>query len=116
MCVCMYVCMYVCVCVCVCVCVYSHACVHDVLHGHAIQLVMQQMDACRQIVGIPASMIVDFSEKAKKDRQGLWNSKRVFFGTPQVRLVEFASRRLSRVTVDLPLLGSLDGIFGDRYL
>jgi ERCC4-related helicase len=48
--------------------------------------VNQQIDACYNVVGIPESETCELTGKsvAKAKRMQLWNSKRVFFATPQV--------------------------------
>ncbi|XP_071715399.1 DEAD-box ATP-dependent RNA helicase FANCM [Rutidosis leptorrhynchoides] len=48
-------------------------------------LVMQQLEACHNIVGIPQDMTVDMTGKTSpSSRVSLWKDKRVFFVTPQV--------------------------------
>lgn len=50
-------------------------------------LVTQQLDACHKTVGIERSKTVELTGQiAPKKRQQLWQSKRVFFLTPQVML------------------------------
>lgn len=48
-------------------------------------LVMQQIEACHNIVGIPQEWTIDMTGQMNPaQRSGFWHSKRVFFVTPQV--------------------------------
>ncbi|KAL0700390.1 hypothetical protein Bca4012_056512 [Brassica carinata] len=48
-------------------------------------LVMQQIEACHNIVGIPQEWTIDLTgQTCPSKRASLWKSKRVFFVTPQV--------------------------------
>ncbi|ODV84348.1 hypothetical protein CANARDRAFT_8702 [[Candida] arabinofermentans NRRL YB-2248] len=47
-------------------------------------LVAQQIKACYGITGIPSDDTAILLDKTKKNRSEIWNSKRVFFTTPQV--------------------------------
>ncbi|KAL9229067.1 hypothetical protein vseg_004583 [Gypsophila vaccaria] len=48
-------------------------------------LVMQQIEACHNIVGIPQEWTIDMTgQTSPPKRASLWRSKRVFFVTPQV--------------------------------
>ncbi|KAL6318094.1 hypothetical protein AAG906_035239 [Vitis piasezkii] len=48
-------------------------------------LVMQQIEACHNIVGIPQEWTIDMTGQTSPTRRaGLWKAKRVFFVTPQV--------------------------------
>ncbi|CAN8285643.1 unnamed protein product [Cochlearia groenlandica] len=48
-------------------------------------LVMQQIEACHNIVGIPQEWTIDLTgQTCPSERAFLWKSKRVFFVTPQV--------------------------------
>ncbi|KAL2520154.1 DEAD/DEAH box RNA helicase family protein [Forsythia ovata] len=48
-------------------------------------LVMQQIEACHKIVGIPQEWTIDLTGQTSPTRRaGLWKDKRVFFVTPQV--------------------------------
>ncbi|RNA42368.1 Fanconi anemia group M [Brachionus plicatilis] len=63
-------------------------------------LVNQQSDACYQIVGIPKNDMTSMTgQMAPEKRKLLWNTKRVFFLTPQV-----ISNDILRGTVDSDLI------------
>ncbi|CAK9441188.1 uncharacterized protein LODBEIA_P50570 [Lodderomyces beijingensis] len=47
-------------------------------------LVAQQIKACCSITGIPTSKVAILLDKARKNREEIWNSRQVFFTTPQV--------------------------------
>ncbi|CAI5759515.1 unnamed protein product [Candida verbasci] len=47
-------------------------------------LVAQQIKACCAITGIPSSKVAILLDKARKNRQDIWESQNVFFTTPQV--------------------------------
>ncbi|KAL5704225.1 hypothetical protein ACHQM5_022680 [Ranunculus cassubicifolius] len=48
-------------------------------------LVLQQIEACHNIVGIPQEWTIDLTgQTSSSKRAGLWETKRVFFVTPQV--------------------------------
>ncbi|KAL7590493.1 hypothetical protein Lser_V15G40742 [Lactuca serriola] len=48
-------------------------------------LVLQQIEACHNIVGIPQEYTVDMTgQTSPSKRSGLWKTKRIFFLTPQV--------------------------------
>ena len=47
-------------------------------------LVAQQIKACCSITGIPASKVAILLDKTRKNRGEIWNSRQVFFTTPQV--------------------------------
>ncbi|KAK6940331.1 Helicase, C-terminal [Dillenia turbinata] len=48
-------------------------------------LVMQQIEACHNIVGIPQEWTIDMTGQTSPEKRGcLWKDKRVFFVTPQV--------------------------------
>ncbi|PIA47286.1 hypothetical protein AQUCO_01400156v1 [Aquilegia coerulea] len=48
-------------------------------------LVMQQIEACHNIVGIPQEWTIDLTGQTSPDKRAcLWKDKRVFFVTPQV--------------------------------
>ncbi|KAM0939987.1 putative RNA helicase [Dioscorea sansibarensis] len=48
-------------------------------------LVMQQIEACHNIVGIPQEWTIDMTgQMSPMKRSGFWKAKRVFFVTPQV--------------------------------
>lgn len=48
-------------------------------------LVMQQLHACYEVVGISSSQTAEMTGKlAKKKRKELWDTKKVFFATPQL--------------------------------
>lgn len=56
-----------------------------IFQAHSRPLVNQQIDACYQVVAIPEHDTCELTGKsAKSKRIELWNSKRVFFATPQV--------------------------------
>lgn len=47
-------------------------------------LVAQQIQACLGVTDIPSSDTAVLLDKSRKNRPEIWNSKRVFFATPQV--------------------------------
>lgn len=47
-------------------------------------LVAQQIKACCAITGIPSSKVAILLDKTRKNRGDIWDSKQVFFTTPQV--------------------------------
>lgn len=47
-------------------------------------LVAQQIKACLGITGIPQDQTAILLDKTRKNREQIWNEKRVFFTTPQV--------------------------------
>ncbi|CUM47889.1 ATP-dependent DNA helicase MPH1 [Debaryomyces fabryi] len=47
-------------------------------------LVAQQIKACCGITGIPTSQVAILLDKSRRNRTDIWNSKTVFFTTPQV--------------------------------
>lgn len=47
-------------------------------------LVAQQIKACCSITGISSSKVAILLDKARKNREEIWNSRQVFFTTPQV--------------------------------
>ncbi|ODV63016.1 3'-5' DNA helicase, partial [Ascoidea rubescens DSM 1968] len=47
-------------------------------------LVAQQIKTCLSLTGIPTDEIAILLDKSRKNRPEIWNSKRVFFTTPQV--------------------------------
>ncbi|QLQ81616.1 hypothetical protein HG537_0F03770 [Torulaspora globosa] len=47
-------------------------------------LVAQQIKACLGITGIPQDQTAILLDKSRKNREQIWNQKRVFFTTPQV--------------------------------
>ncbi|KAI8147279.1 hypothetical protein BJV82DRAFT_664526 [Fennellomyces sp. T-0311] len=56
-------------------------------------LVTQQIQACFEICGIPQSDTVEMTgQTSKEKRRTLWNSKRVYFLTPQVMQNDLQSR------------------------
>ncbi|XP_001660079.2 uncharacterized protein LOC5571977 [Aedes aegypti] len=55
-------------------------------------LVNQQIEACYKIMGIPKEDTAEMTGKQqRKNRTGLWQSKRVFYVTPQVVLADINS-------------------------
>ncbi|KAI5962847.1 MPH1 [Candida margitis] len=54
-------------------------------------LVAQQIKACCSITGISSSKVAILLEKTKKNREEIWNSRQVFFTTPQVVENDLAS-------------------------
>ncbi|XP_062538751.1 uncharacterized protein LOC134207027 [Armigeres subalbatus] len=55
-------------------------------------LVNQQIEACYKIMGIPKEDTAEMTgRQQKKNRTGLWQSKRVFYVTPQVVLADINS-------------------------
>jgi ATP-dependent DNA helicase MPH1 len=54
-------------------------------------LVAQQIKACCEITGIPASQVAILLDKTRKNRGEIWDSKKVFFTTPQVVENDLAS-------------------------
>lgn len=52
-------------------------------------LVTQQVDACKKITGIGADMIAELTgSKSVETRRVSWVKKRLFFMTPEVRLLQ----------------------------
>jgi ATP-dependent DNA helicase MPH1 len=54
-------------------------------------LVAQQLKACCSIAGVPATKVAILLDKSRKNRQQIWDSKLVFFTTPQVVENDLAS-------------------------
>ncbi|KAG5418842.1 MPH1 [Candida metapsilosis] len=54
-------------------------------------LVAQQIKACCSITGISSSKVAILLEKTRKNREEIWNSRQVFFTTPQVVENDLAS-------------------------
>ncbi|KAG7661920.1 MPH1 [[Candida] subhashii] len=54
-------------------------------------LVAQQIKACCSIAGIPSSKVAILLDKTRKNRADIWDSKQVFFTTPQVVENDLAS-------------------------
>ncbi|ODV77820.1 P-loop containing nucleoside triphosphate hydrolase protein [Suhomyces tanzawaensis NRRL Y-17324] len=54
-------------------------------------LVAQQIKACCSITGLPSSDVAILLDKTRKNRGDIWDSKRVFFTTPQVVENDLAS-------------------------
>ncbi|KAI5953053.1 MPH1 [Candida theae] len=54
-------------------------------------LVAQQIKACCSITGISSSKVAILLEKTKKNREDIWNTRQVFFTTPQVVENDLAS-------------------------
>lgn len=54
-------------------------------------LVAQQIKACCEITGIPASQVAILLDKTRKNRGEIWDAKLVFFTTPQVVENDLAS-------------------------
>ena len=52
-------------------------------------LVAQQIEACYEITGLPQEVTDELTGASKRDqRKSSWNTKRVFFLTPQVTYFE----------------------------
>lgn len=54
-------------------------------------LVAQQIKACCSIAGIPSSKVAILLDKTRRNRAEIWNSRQVFFTTPQVVENDLAS-------------------------
>ncbi|KAI5949906.1 MPH1 [Candida jiufengensis] len=54
-------------------------------------LVAQQIKACCSITGISSSKVAILLDKTRKNREDIWNSRQVFFTTPQVVENDLAS-------------------------
>lgn len=54
-------------------------------------LVAQQLKACCSIAGIPSSKVAILLDKTRRNRAEIWNSRQVFFTTPQVVENDLAS-------------------------
>ncbi|KAI5962093.1 MPH1 [Candida pseudojiufengensis] len=54
-------------------------------------LVAQQIKACCSITGISSSKVAILLDKTRKNREEIWNSRQVFFTTPQVVENDLAS-------------------------
>ncbi|EMG47070.1 MPH1 ATP-dependent DNA helicase MPH1 [Candida maltosa Xu316] len=64
-------------------------------------LVAQQIKACCSIAGIPSSKVAIFLDKTRKNRAEIWESKQVFFTTPQVVENDLASGLVDPKSISL---------------
>lgn len=64
-------------------------------------LVAQQLKACCSIAGVPATKVAILLDKSRKNRQQIWDSKLVFFTTPQVVENDLASGLLHPKSIAL---------------
>ncbi|KAK6199520.1 uncharacterized protein RJT21DRAFT_121905 [Scheffersomyces amazonensis] len=64
-------------------------------------LVAQQIKACCSITGIPAHKVAILLDKTRKNRQEIWDSKQVFFTTPQVVENDLASNTVDPKSIVL---------------
>ncbi|OAY65488.1 Fanconi anemia group M protein [Ananas comosus] len=79
-------------------------------------LVMQQIEACHNIVGIPQEWTIDMTgQMSPSKRSTFWKSKRVFFVTPQVleKDIQSGKREGSKVYMVLWMLSHFDNLMHD---
>uniref|UniRef100_A0A4W3GS61 FA complementation group M n=1 Tax=Callorhinchus milii TaxID=7868 RepID=A0A4W3GS61_CALMI len=63
-------------------------------------LVAQQIEACYKVMGIPQEHMAEMTgQTSAMDRQSIWDSKRVFFLTPQVMVNDLSRGTCSAVEV-----------------
>nr|XP_019530016.2 uncharacterized protein LOC109401875 [Aedes albopictus] len=68
-------------------------------------LVNQQIEACYKVMGIPKEDTAEMTGKQqRKNRTGLWQSKRVFYVTPQVVLADINSPEQNFPTDEVKLV------------
>lgn len=67
-------------------------------------LVAQQIRACLSITGISVKKTGIFLDKPKKVRHSIWNSKQIFFSTPQIVEKDLASGSLDPKSIVLLIL------------
>ncbi|CUM64765.1 uncharacterized protein PRCAT00002376001 [Priceomyces carsonii] len=67
-------------------------------------LVAQQIKACCEITGISSSKVAILLDKTRKNREEIWESKSVFFTTPQVVENDLASGAVDPMSIALVVI------------